>query len=96
MTLGDGHAATFESTAIPNTAPLIHVSKNITGATGSNNMPDTAYRLPFGFGTSGNEDDNTFTVPVSQSIPTHSTDVRDLKLILQHLLNFYAINAVRE
>lgn len=95
-TFGDGRVATFESTAIPNTAPLIHVSKNAPRATGSDNMPDTAYQLPFGFGSSENEDDSTFTVPVSQSMPIHSTDVHDLKLVLQHFLNFYAINAVRD
>lgn len=95
-TFDDGRLATFESTAIPNTAPLIHVSKNAPRATGSDNMPDTAYQLPFGFGSSENEDDSTFTVPVSQSMPIHSTDVHDLKLVLQHFLNFYAINAVRD
>ena len=96
---GDGRAATFESTAIPNTAPLIHVSKNTTAAaTGdSDTMPDAAHQLPFGFGSkSSNEDDNAFNVPVSQFVPTHSTEVHHLKLTLQHLLNFYAINAVRE
>ena len=91
---GDGRKATFESTAIPNTTPLVHVSMGATGA--GDNMPDTVHQLPFGFSSTGDEDDNTFTVPVSHSIPTHSTDVRDLKPTLQHLLNFYAINAVRE
>lgn len=64
-----------------------------TTASGSDNVPEAGYQLPFG---SGNEGDGTFTVPVSQSLPTHSTDVRDLKQILQHLLTYYAINAVRE
>lgn len=94
-TLGDGHPATFESTAIPNTAPLIHVSKG-TAASGSDNVPEAGDQPPLGLGGSSSEDDNMFTVPVSQSIPTHSTNVRDLKLILQHFLTFYTINAVRE
>lgn len=82
---GDGRPATFESTAIPNTAPLIHVPKS-TMASGSDDIPEAGF---------SNGDDGTFAVPVSQSLPTHSTDVQDLKLVLQHLLTFYAINAVR-
>ena len=88
--LGDGHPATFESTTIPNTAPLIHVPKGATTtASGSDDIPEA------GFGNGSSEDDCAFTVPVSQSMPTHSLEIQDLKLLLQHLLTFYTINAVR-
>lgn len=74
------------------------MSKGTTAAAnGSDNMPEDGFQLPFGFGGgSGNEDDSILTVPLSPCMPVHTTDANDFRLILQHLLNFYTINAVRE
>ena len=84
---GDSHVATFESTMLPNTTPLVQASKGAT-VNDNGNTTNSSYQPNSG-------DDNLFSVPLSQSVPHHSTDTSDLKILLQHLLNCYSINVVR-
>jgi len=79
--------ATFESTMLPNTAPLAHPSKMAT-VSGNGNMTNASYQP-------ADDNHDLFSVPLSQSVPHHSTDTSDLKTLLQHLLNCYSINVVR-
>ncbi|XP_065909526.1 uncharacterized protein [Dysidea avara] len=86
---GDNHAATFESSMLSNTTPLVQASKRAT-VNGNGNATSASYQ------STNIDEDNLFPVPLSQSVPHHSTDTSDLKILLQHLLNYYSINVSAE